>query len=558
MSETPPISESRTTARVTGSRWPGLVWAVPIAALLIVAFLGLRAFTQQGVHAVIVFDSAAGAKVGDTKVVYRGLEVGEVSRVALARDGRRVELTVRLKPEVERLLTRGAVFWMEGAKPSLTDLSSLKGALMGVTIGMAPGQGGPPVRRFDGLDQPPPILPGTPGSEYELETDDGGSLQVGSNVIHRGLAVGKVTRVDGDQAGRVRIHIFIKTPYDGFLKPGTLFWAASPVRLSLSGDVVGATIQAAAAFGAVAFETPAEDMFQPHSAPGTAYVLYPDQTHADAGGDGPQVLYQADFGDGAGTLAVGSPVTLGGFAVGSVKSVRMALDGASGRVETPVVLALEPRRLRLAGAPANGDWRGITDAAIGRLLARGYRAQLTQSPPLVGSRVVALGRPSGAGPGKLAPGEPYPVLPTAASGDLGAIGDKAGALLDKLNAVPIEAIGQDVRKLTGRLSSLLGSPKVDQSLDRLNDTLGQVDAMVREARPKVGPLVDKLNQAADELSQAAAAGKAVLSGEGAPQDSSLPDALRQLSNAARSMRTLADTLQQHPEALIQGKKKEHP
>jgi paraquat-inducible protein B len=236
----------------------------------------------------------------------------------------------------------------------------------------------------------------------------------------------------------------------------------------------------------------------------------------------------------------------------------MRLDGATGRVDTPVTLALEPRRLHLAGAPANGDWRGVTDTAIGRLLARGYRARLTQSPPLVGSQLIALERTPGAGPGRLLPGDPYPGLPTATSGDLGAIGDKAGALLDKLNAVPIVAMGQDLRRMTRRLSGLLASPKVDQSLDHLNDTLAQVDAMVTQARPQVGPLVAKLNQAADELSQAAAAGKAVLSGEGAAQDSSLPDALRELTNAARSLRALANTLQRHPEALIEGKKREHP
>jgi paraquat-inducible protein B len=547
-------------------RWPGLVWAIPLAALLIVAFLGLRAVSQRGVEAVIVFDDAAGAKVGDTKVVYRGLEVGEVSHIALARDGRRVAVTVRLKPLVEPLLTRGAVFWMVGARPSLTDLTSLKAALMGVTIGMAPGQGGPPVRRFAGLDQPPAVLPGTPGTEYDLETDDGGALQVGSNVIHRGLAVGKVTRIDGDQAGRVRVHIFVEAPYDRFLRAGTLFWLASPVRLSLSGDVLGAQIEAAAALGAVAFETPQEDLAGPRSPAGASFALYPDKGHADAAGDGPQVFYQADFGDAGGDLAVGSPVTLGQVTVGSVKSVRMTLDAATGRIDTPVVLALEPRRLHLTGAPAigegtggaGGDRREATDAAVGRLLARGYRARLTQSPPLVGSRLIALERAPGAGPGRLEAGGAYPGLPTAASGDLGAIGDKAGALLDKLNAVPIESIGQDLRRMTSRLSGLLASPKVDESLGRLDDTLGQLDAMVRETRPKVGPLIAKLNEAADELSQTAASGKAVLSGEGAAQDSSLPDALRELTNAARSLRALADTLQRHPEALIQGKTREQP
>jgi paraquat-inducible protein B len=48
----------------------------------------------------------------------------------------------------------------------------------------------------------------------------------------------------------------------------------------------------------------------------------------------------------------------------------------------------------------------------------------------------------------------------------------------------------------------------------------------------------------------------LLSGEGAGQDASLPDAIRQLNDAARSIRSLADYLGRHPEAVIRGKTKD--
>jgi hypothetical protein len=48
----------------------------------------------------------------------------------------------------------------------------------------------------------------------------------------------------------------------------------------------------------------------------------------------------------------------------------------------------------------------------------------------------------------------------------------------------------------------------------------------------------------------------LLDGDGDAQDSSLPEAIRQLNETARSIRTLADYLNRHPEALIRGKRLE--
>ena len=80
--------------------------------------------------------------------------------------------------------------------------------------------------------------------------------------------------------------------------------------------------------------------------------------------------------------------------------------------------------------------------------------------------------------------------------------------------------------------------------------------MVAQVKPQVGPLIGKLNQAADQLNGAAAAARGVLTGEGAGQDASLPGAIRQLTDAARSIRSLADYLSRHPEAVIKGKVKD--
>ena len=69
------------------------------------AYLGLRALSDRGVDVMVTFNSAAGARVGDTKVIYQGLEAGRVTKIVLARDGRHVNMTLRLDPHSRPALT---------------------------------------------------------------------------------------------------------------------------------------------------------------------------------------------------------------------------------------------------------------------------------------------------------------------------------------------------------------------------------------------------------------------------------------------------------------------
>ena len=64
----------------------------------------------------------------------------------------------------------------------------------------------------------------------------------------------------------------------------------------------------------------------------------------------------------------------------------------------------------------------------------------------------------------------------------------------------------------------------------------------------------KLNQAAGEISSIAVGARQLLDVNGTSQDGGLPETIRQLNEAARSVRTLADYLGRHPEALIRGKR----
>jgi ABC-type transporter Mla subunit MlaD len=113
-----------------------------------------------------------------------------------------------------------------------------------------------------------------------------------------------------------------------------------------------------------------------------------------------------------------------------------------------------------------------------------------------------------------------------------------------------------LRAITGNLEKLMSSPQLKDSLAHLHSSLTSIDKLLSDAQPQIGPLIGKLSETAAELSATATGLRQVMENGGPNGDASLPDAIRQITEAARSIKTLTDYLDRHPEALIRGKRPE--
>ena len=163
--------------------------------MLIVGYLGVKALLNRGEVVTVTFSRAAGAKAGMTKVLYQGIEAGQLTKIEPNADGRRLDFHLRLVPAAKSGLNTNARFWLIGANPNFSDLSSLKAVVSGIAIGYAPGEGGEPEDRFEGLDQAPLILPGDKGTRYALRAHSLNSIHEGSIVLFHGQAIGKVIAI---------------------------------------------------------------------------------------------------------------------------------------------------------------------------------------------------------------------------------------------------------------------------------------------------------------------------------------------------------------------------
>lgn len=548
----------------TGRRrtiWPNLVWGIPLVALLIVGYLGVKALFNRGEVVTVTFNRAAGAKPGMTKVLYQGIEAGHLIKIEPSADGRRLDFLLRLVPAAKSGLNTNARFWLIGANPNLSDLSSLKAVVSGIAIGYAPGEGGEPADRFEGLEEAPLILPGDKGTRYALRAHSLSSIHEGSLVLFHGQAIGKVIEVRFDGNNGFRLQAFINQPYDSLIRPGVRFWKISPLRLSFAGGGITANLAPLNTLlaGGIDLEVDTTNPHVAQSSAGTEFTLYSSHTAARQGLSGPTVRYEFAFDGDAGVLDETSAVTLLGFQIGEVESTRLAYNERTGAPYAIATAVLYPQQMHLkrdAGAgSAPDDWRAATDAALTRLIHLGYRARLQQSPPVLGDQSIQLVHMAGAPAAQLLTENSNPRFPSApGSSNLDDIAAKADIFLNKLDAVPLEDIGTNLRKITGNLDTLMSSPELKDSLTHLHSTLTSIDKLLGDVQPQIGPLIGKLRDAAAELSGTASALRQIVESGGPNADASLPDAIRQITEAARSIKTLTDFLDRHPEALIRGKR----
>jgi len=566
MSTSEDQTNATSDAPQTGRRrtiWPNLVWGIPLVALLIVGYLGVKALFNRGEVVTVTFSRAAGAKAGMTKVLYQGIEAGQLIKIEPNADGRRLDFLLRLVPAAKSGLNTNARFWLIGANPNFSDLSSLKAVVSGIAIGYAPGEGGETADRFEGLDQAPLILPGDKGTRYALRAHSLNSIHEGSIVLFHGQAIGKIIGVQFDGNRAFRLQAFIDQPYDSLVRRGARFWKISPLRLSFTGGGITANLAPLSTLlaGGIDFEVDTTNPSDPQSPADTEFTLYSSHNAARQGLSGPTVRYEFAFEGDAGVLDETSAVTLLGFQIGEVESTRLAYSERTGAPYAIATAVLYPQQMHLeTGASAQStpdDWRAATDAALTRLIHLGYRARLQQSPPVLGDQSIQLAHMVGAPAAQLVADGTNPRFPSVpGSSNLDDIVAKADVFLNKLDAVPLEDIGANLRRITGNLDQLISSPELKDSLTHLHSTLTSIDKLLGDVQPQIGPLIGKLHDAIAELSGTATALRQVVESGGPNENASLPDAIRQITEAARSIKTLTDYLDRHPEALIRGKRPE--
>jgi paraquat-inducible protein B len=286
-------------------------------------------------------------------------------------------------------------------------------------------------------------------------------------------------------------------------------------------------------------------------------------------------------------LNVGSPVVFRGVQIGQVTDIIVGFDATKLEVLIPVLFEIDPEKFKDIGPQIETADVDMHKA----LISRGLRSQLQMQSLVTGQLLINL--------------DFYPDTPAKFIGierfkgemkfekrwEIPSVPTPLQELEKALGELNIKEITEDIRKAMDGIAKLASSPDVHEGIVILKNTLLDVQKLARnldskleplatgidqtlvEARAGIGdarklianideqttPLMSKIRKATDSvqnaLEQADTTLKSIedLAEEGSKLRFEVSAALREVGAASRSMRVLADFLEQHPDAILRGR-----
>jgi paraquat-inducible protein B len=331
------------------SKRMSVIWAIPLLAIAIGAWLAWDTLSKQGPRIVISFQDAEGLQVGQSQLKFKDITLGIVKSLEFTPDRRNVLVSIATTRQAEPMLTSGTQFWVVKPRLFAGTISGFSTLLSGAYIGMLPeAAGAKPARDFVGREEPPVLQTQEPGKTFLLKADQLGSVTLGSPLFFRGLSVGEVLGWDiADMAQTVTIHAFVRAPYDSYVHGQTRFWNASGVSVKLGGGGVDVQVESLRALllGGIAFDTPTVEQKSDVSAENHVFPLFVNQETAKAASYSRKIPLLAYFSGSVRGLVPGSDVVMHGLKVGQVTDVRLTYNLEKKAVMAPVWFEVQPERI---------------------------------------------------------------------------------------------------------------------------------------------------------------------------------------------------------------------
>ncbi len=297
-----------------------------------------------------------------------------------------------------------------------------------------------------------------------------------------------------------------------------------------------------------------------------------------------QTLALIYFQGGVAGLYVGAPVTFRGVPVGQVDDIGIEVEQQSLDARIPVRVRLNPASVRFGNAAGERT----TSPGLPLLVQRGLRARLVAQSFVTGQKLIDLDFINEAPPAPTAGGGRYPEIP--------AVRDRFDALFDQVAQLPLRETVMDLRTTLQTLNETLVETRATVTSARAaldgvatqvsglagegQRTLGAATAAMNELRTTATASLEGVNRLLETSRQTVAAAQPELQATlanartaaeaaqlamrrvnelaepGAPLRADLDAAVRDLSQAARGLREFSELIEEQPNAVIFGRRRQ--
>jgi len=275
-------------------------------------------------------------------------------------------------------------------------------------------------------------------------------------------------------------------------------------------------------------------------------------------------------------LQKGAPVSFRGVRVGTVKEVKLAVDIKDFKFYIPVYIEVDPRRLN---GTRGEDYSTLDERiSLNNLIGAGLRAQLQTQSLLTGQLYIDL---------DFMPDKPARFIALDDMLEIPTVANTSQELFDVLEENDLKRTVAEFTSAISAFNRLLNMPELKESVHRIDSILTSTENIVAKLDTHSVPLLKNMNAVLKKTQTTLAAiEQAALRSDGVllSSDSTLQDvsrafvqleqtlketrdmlgensqlryeltgALKEISGAARAVRSMADTLDREPEALLSGK-----
>jgi len=504
------------------------VWIVPIVALIVGAWLIFQSINTKGPVIHITFKSAEGVKADKTVIKYKDIEVGKVTNVVFSKNLSSVIVTAEMKKNMKPYLSENTKFWIMKARVGLNQVQGLDTLLSGVYIVMNPEKGTSHVKEFTGLDTIPVISTEEQGTRYFLKAQDIGSIDVGSPIYYKKLNAGRVIAYHLAPEGKgVDIEIFVKAPYNTLINSHTRFWNASGITASFGADGMEIRTESLTSIltGGLAFDTfdlrgKEEKVLENHQ-----FTLFPTLKDAQKKHYTRELFFWVYFENSIRGLSIGAPVEFRGVKIGEVVNFSLIGNADSAQFKIPILIKIEPERFMIFPKDHNTT-KDVNKEVLNKLIQKGFRAQLQNGNLLTGELFIDMNMHKDTPPAILKKENGLYIIPTIPA-TIESLKSDLKTVLERIAAVPFEEIGKELQLTIKDLRQ--------NTIPKLNATIKSTDDMMKGA----GSSLQALQQ--NYLDSNAQINKKIIR------------LLEEITNTSRSIKSLTNYLERHPESLIKGK-----
>ena len=162
--------------------------------------------------------------------------------------------------------------------------------------------------------------------------------------------------------------------------------------------------------------------------------------------------------------------------------LKLEFNAAKKTFDIPVLIVIEPARLNMKKETTPKDH----DKLIDTLVLKGLYAQLRPGNLVTGQQFVALDFNTKSAPARITYEGEYPIIPTLPT-QIEEIATKVSQFINKLDKLPMEQIGNDLKGTLQGTREIANSPEIKETLRSLNAVVKEIQMLTADLRIRTTP-----------------------------------------------------------------------